>query len=52
MPRTRLGVTGGRFRDQPDGRPGRSFHLRKKHLFEQLDEEERKVGEAVARGDW
>lgn len=30
-------------RDKPDGRPRRSFDLREKRLFEQLDEEERKA---------
>lgn len=39
-------------RDQPDERPRRSFDLREKRLFEQLDEEERKVVEAIARGNW
>jgi hypothetical protein len=34
-------------RESPSGQPRRSFDLREKRLFEQLDEEERKVVERL-----
>ena len=33
----------------PDGQPRRSFDLRERRLFDQLDGEERKILEAIAR---
>lgn len=39
-------------RSQADGKPRRSFDMREKRLFEQLDEEERKVVTAIERGKW
>jgi hypothetical protein len=38
-------------RQDPDGRPRRSFDLREQGLFEQLDEEERRVLAAIRRLD-
>jgi hypothetical protein len=38
----------GAQRSAPDGRPRRSFDMRDKRLFEQLDEQERKAIEAMA----
>ena len=35
-------------RTSPDNQPRRSFDMRQQRLFDQLDEEERKVVEAVA----
>jgi len=34
-------------RDKPDGKPGRSFDMRERRLFDQLDDEERKVVKAL-----
>lgn len=39
-------------RDQTDGRPRRSFDMREKRLWEQLDDEERKVVAAIQGGSW